>query len=153
MIQHLTYSSLHKGVLLFLLVVLSSFSQEVSAISQDTASHSTQTQNSSTLNLSVEDTTEALSLVADSLSQPKDELRKGTKALRIIMGSLTASFLGMGYYFNQESNMRYNTYLALPEGESRDEAWNDVQSAEQARNLFYVLSGASAIGLTFTFVF
>ena len=133
------------GVIVLLLSFSLGFSQEQQEAVSDT----------STLNLAIEDSVTQTPTLVDTTQSPENssEMTKGKRALQIILGTVSASFIGLGYYYNQEGNLRYNKYLALPEGEERDAAYDEVQSADRARNTFYILSGGAAIGLTLTFVF
>ena len=133
------------GVLVLLFSFTLGFSQEQKEVVSDTT----------TLNLIVEDSVEQTPTLVDTTQSPQNssEISKGKRALQIILGTATASFIGLGYYYNQEGNLRYNKYLALPEGTERDDAYDEVQRADRARNTFYILSGGAAIGLTLTFVF
>lgn len=90
--------------------------------------------------------------VEQSTGESKSDIRS-RRIMRIALGTLTGAMVGLGYHFNSESNDRYNEYLALPEGDSRDAKLEDVKSAERARNVFYTLGAGSAIGFTFTFMF
>lgn len=92
-------------------------------------------------------------ITVETLVNESEREIKTRRITRIALGTLTGAFVGLGYYFNSESNDYYNDYLAMPEGDARDAKYEEVQKAERTRNLFYSLGAGTAIGFSFTFMF